>query len=58
MLQRPRRNRQSAVIRDMVEETRLSVKDMLFPLFVQSGTGKQTAIASMPGINRYSVDLL
>ncbi|MEY3646934.1 MAG: Porphobilinogen synthase [Bacteroidota bacterium] len=58
MLQRPRRNRQSAVIRDMVEETRLSVKDMLFPLFVQAGSGKKTPIVSMPGINRYSVDLL
>ncbi|MFD3274847.1 porphobilinogen synthase [Aquirufa echingensis] len=58
MLQRPRRNRQSAVIRDMVEETRLSVKDMLFPLFVQSGSGKKTPIVSMPGIHRYSLDLL
>lgn len=37
MLQRPRRNRSSAVIRSMVEETRLSVKDMLFPLFVMEG---------------------
>ena len=58
MLQRPRRNRQSAVVRDMVEETRLSVKDLLFPLFVQSGSGKQTPISSMPGINRYTLDLL
>ncbi len=58
MLQRPRRNRQSAVMRDMVEETRLSVKDMLFPLFVQAGSGIQTEISSMPGIYRYTTDLL
>lgn len=58
MLQRPRRNRQSAVIRTMVEENRLSVKDMMFPLFVMDGVNKKSAIASMPGIHRFSLDLL
>ena len=58
MLQRPRRNRSSAVIRSMVEETRLSVKDMLFPLFVMDGKNVSTEIKSMPGIYRYSTDLL
>jgi len=58
MLQRPRRNRQSAVIRTMVEENRLSVKDMMFPLFVMDGLNKKSAIASMPGIQRFSLDLL
>lgn len=58
MLQRPRRNRSSAVIRSMVEETRLSVKDMLFPLFVMEGKNVSTEIKSMPGIYRYSTDLL
>ena len=58
MLQRPRRNRSSAVIRSMVEETRLSVKDMLFPLFVMDGKNVSTEIISMPGIYRYSTDLL
>ena len=58
MLQRPRRNRQSASIRTMVEENRLSVKDMMFPLFVMDGANKKSAIASMPGIHRFSLDLL
>lgn len=58
MLQRPRRNRQSTVIRSMVEENRLSVKDMMFPLFVMEGQNTQTEISSMPGIYRFTLDLL
>lgn len=42
----------------MVEETRLSVKDMLFPLFVMEGKQQKTEIKSMPGIYRYTNDLL
>ncbi|MCZ6521891.1 MAG: porphobilinogen synthase, partial [Bacteroidetes bacterium] len=37
MLRRPRRNRKSAIIRSMVEETRLSVEDLIFPLFLVEG---------------------
>lgn len=58
MLNRPRRNRSSAAIRTMVEENRLSVKDLLFPLFVMDGSAKKTEIKSMPGIYRYTTDLL
>jgi porphobilinogen synthase len=58
MLQRPRRNRANAVIRSMVEETRLSVQDMLFPLFVMEGKQQKTEIKSMPGIYRFTNDLL
>jgi porphobilinogen synthase len=58
MLNRPRRNRSSAAIRTMVEENRLSVKDLLFPLFVMDGLNTQTEIKSMPGIYRYTTDLL
>ena len=58
MLNRPRRNRSSAAIRTMVEENRLSVKDLLFPLFVMDGTSTKTEIKSMPGIYRYTTDLL
>lgn len=58
MIQRPRRNRQDAVMRTMVEENRLSVKDLMFPLFVMEGTQTQTPIASMPGISRFTLDLL
>jgi porphobilinogen synthase len=58
MLQRPRRNRKSEVIREMVEETRLSVKDMIFPMFLIEGTNQQVEVKSMPGIYRYSLDLI
>ncbi len=58
MLRRPRRNRKSAVIRSMVEETRLSVDHLVFPMFVIGGENKRTEIPSMPGIYRYSIDLL
>ena len=58
MLNRPRRNRSSAAIRTMVEENRLSVKDLLFPLFVMNGSATKTEIKSMPGIYRYTTDLL
>ncbi|MEY2793188.1 MAG: Porphobilinogen synthase, partial [Bacteroidota bacterium] len=57
MIQRPRRNRQDAVMRSMVEENRLSVKDLMFPLFVMEGKQTETPIASMPGISRFTLDL-
>ncbi|BDD03162.1 porphobilinogen synthase [Aureibacter tunicatorum] len=55
---RPRRNRKSPALRDMVEETRLSVKDMIFPMFLIEGQNKSEEVKSMPGIYRYSQDLL
>lgn len=58
MLQRPRRNRKSAVIREMVQETQVRVSDLIFPLFVVDGKGVKTPIQSMPGIYRFSEDLL
>ena len=58
MLRRPRRNRKSHVIRQMVEETRLSVKDFIFPLFLIDGINQKVEVASMPGIYRYSLDLM
>jgi porphobilinogen synthase len=42
----------------MVEENRLSVKDLLFPLFVMDGSATKTEIKSMPGIYRYTTDFL
>jgi porphobilinogen synthase len=56
MLRRPRRNRKSAAIRDMVEETNLSVKDLILPMFLIDGNNKAVEVASMPGIYRYSAD--
>ncbi|AQG82640.1 porphobilinogen synthase [Spirosoma montaniterrae] len=58
IVRRPRRNRQSAAIRDMVQETLLSVTDFIFPLFVLEGQNIRSEVASMPGIYRYSTDLL
>ncbi len=58
MLRRPRRNRKSQVIRNMVEETRLSIKDFIFPMFLIDGINQKVEVASMPGIFRYSLDLM
>jgi porphobilinogen synthase len=58
MLRRPRRNRKSQAIRNMVEETRLSVKDFIFPMFLIDGINQKIEVASMPGIYRYSLDLM
>lgn len=58
MLIRPRRNRKSAVVRNMVQETSLSVANLIFPLFVIEGSQQKTEVKSMPGIYRYSIDTL
>jgi len=58
MLRRPRRNRKSQVIRDMVEEVNVTTKDLILPLFVIDGKNKKTEVASMPGIFRFSPDLI
>lgn len=58
IIRRPRRNRQSAVIRDMVQETRLSVTDFILPVFITEGQNIRSEVSSMPGIYRYSLDLL
>lgn len=58
MLRRPRRNRKSQGIRNMVEETRLSVKDFIFPMFLIDGINQKVEVASMPGIYRLSLDLM
>ena len=55
---RPRRNRKSSAIRNMVQETQLTPANLIFPLFIVEGENKKEAIASMPGIFRYSVDNL
>ena len=58
MMRRPRRNRKSQTIRDMVEETSISVNDLIFPIFLIDGKNKKTEVASMPGIFRLSPDLI
>lgn len=58
MLIRPRRNRKSAVIRDMVQETHLKASNLIFPLFIIEGNNEKTEVSSMPGIYRYTIDNL
>jgi len=58
MLQRPRRNRKSEVIRQMVQETHVSAANLIFPLFIVEGINRKTEVTSMPGIYRYSIDNL
>ncbi|MEL7168443.1 MAG: porphobilinogen synthase [Bacteroidota bacterium] len=58
LLHRPRRLRRSPALRRLVRETRLSVDDLVLPLFVEDGSGRRTPIEAMPGQFRYSVDTL
>jgi len=55
---RLRRTRASAWSRAMVAENRLSPADLIWPLFVTGGRDNREAVASMPGVERLSVDLL
>ena len=55
---RLRRLRSSAGIRDMVQETRLTVSDLIWPLFVVEGDKVEEPIASLPGVSRYSIDMI
>ena len=55
---RPRRNRKSDAIRRLVRETRLCPSDLVWPLFVVEGRGERVPIASMPGCERLSGDLI
>ncbi len=56
--QRPRRLRRSPALRNMVQETKLSVNDLIYPVFVLEGEGLKEEVSSMPGCYRYSLDLL
>lgn len=55
---RPRRNRKSGVIRDLVQENHVTVNDLIFPLFLIEGKNKKSEVKSMPGIFRLSQDLM
>jgi porphobilinogen synthase len=57
-IQRLRRLRQHEGLRRMVRETRLSVSDLIYPMFVTEGKDQRREIASMPGQSRLSIDLL
>ena len=53
-----RRLRRDEFTRRLVRETRLSVDDLIYPVFVLDGQGKTQAVASMPGVERVSIDRL
>ena len=53
---RPRRMRRTEGLRRMMRETRLSVDDFVYPLFVVPGSGVEKPISSLPGQFNYSVD--
>jgi len=55
-MNRTRRLRKSENIRRLVRETKLSVDDLIYPLFIEEGTDIETKIVSMPGIKRFSLD--
>jgi porphobilinogen synthase len=53
-----RRLRRSAALRALAQEHTLSVGDLIWPVFVRDGSNLREPIASMPGVNRLSVDLV
>lgn len=52
---RPRRNRRTAAVRDLVRETMLTPANFIYPLFLQEGT-ENTAIDAMPGCQRWCLE--
>ncbi len=55
---RLRRSRRTSALRRLVAETGLSVDDLIYPVFVLDGKGKEEPVPSMPGVSRKSVDKL
>lgn len=55
---RMRRNRAQQYIRDLVQENTLSVKDLIYPIFILEGENREEPILSMPGQSRVSIDNL
>ena len=58
MLQRPRRNRKSEAIRNMIAETQIHKSDLIYPFFIVDGNKVKSPIKSMPNCFRWSLDLL
>ena len=54
---RPRRNRKADWARRMVRENTLTVDDLIWPIFLIDGQNRREAIASMPGVDRLSIDM-
>jgi porphobilinogen synthase len=54
-LSRPRRLRRTDALRRLTRETRLSVDQLIYPLFVAAGVDRPQEVVSMPGVNRWSL---
>ncbi|WPB59529.1 porphobilinogen synthase [Xylophilus sp. GOD-11R] len=57
-LSRPRRLRRDTFSRNLVREHALTAHDLIYPVFVLDGQGRRETVASMPGVERLSLDLL
>lgn len=57
-LGRPRRLRRDSFTRNLVREHALTPHDLIYPVFVTDGSKRREAVASMPGVERLSLDLL
>ncbi len=55
---RPRRNRKNNAIRNMIEETKIGVEHMVYPIFLVDGKGIKNEVSSLPNNYRWSIDLL
>jgi len=55
---RPRRNRHDAFTRRLVQENRLHVDDLIWPIFVCEGENPRQKVSSLPGVERVSLDNL
>src|SRR5688572_29286257 len=55
---RPRRLRRDEFTRNLVRENNLTAHDLIYPVFLLDGSGRREAVASMPGVDRLSLDLL
>ena len=55
---RPRRLRRDAFARNLVRENDLSAHDLIYPVFVVDGKQRRESVASMPGVERLSLDFL
>ncbi len=55
---RPRRLRRDDFTRNLVREHAVSANDLIYPVFVLEGQSRREAVASMPGVERLSLDLL
>ncbi|MHB0740461.1 porphobilinogen synthase [Peptostreptococcus stomatis] len=58
MIRRPRRLRVNSITRDLVRETRLDMKSLVYPLFIVEGEKTKNEIKSMPGVYHFSIDML